>query len=72
MYENLRKIRQELNISVEELCDLLGLETKAAYYKKETGLIKFSLQEAKLISDRLKLPIEHIFFANELSEMEHK
>nr|WP_207716408.1 XRE family transcriptional regulator [Clostridium beijerinckii] len=42
--------------------DLLGLKTKAAYYKKESGSVKFTLHEAKKISDFFKLSIEQIFF----------
>lgn len=61
MYYNLRKLRHEKNISLEELKKSLKLKTDAAYYKKEKGLIKFSLEEAKIISNILNLPIEIIF-----------
>lgn len=68
MFEKLRKIRNSRNISAEEMAIVLGLETKAAYYKKEAGNVKFTLVEAKKISDYLELPIEEIFFADEVSD----
>lgn len=67
MFEKLRELRNSKNISAEEMASMLGLETKAAYYKKEAGNVKFTLVEAKKISDFLNLPIEKIFFTNEVS-----
>lgn len=68
MYDNLRKIRTNKNISAEKLASVLNLETKAAYYKKEAGTVKFTLIEAKKIADYLNMPIEEIFFNNGVSE----
>ena len=62
MYENLRLIRNNNLISADDMCKLLELKTKAAYYKKENGSVNFTLSEAKKISDFLKLPIDEIFF----------
>ena len=62
MYKKLKEIRNKKSISIDTLKNLLGLKTKAAYYKKENGNVKFTLTEAKLIADLLKLPIEKIFF----------
>lgn len=67
MFEKLRELRNSKNISADEMSEILGLETKAAYYKKEAGNVKFTLAEAKKISDFFNLPIEEIFFANEVS-----
>ena len=67
MFEKLKKLRVERNISAEDMSKILGLETKAAYYKKESGNVKFSLIEAKKISDFFNIPIEEIFFSNEVS-----
>ena len=68
MFEKLRRLRVERNVSVKTLSDILGLETEAAYYKKETGAIKISLVEGKKIADFFGLPIEENFFPNELSK----
>ena len=68
MFTKLKQIRSERNISAEEMATVLSLETKAAYYKKEAGNVKFSLDDAKKVSDFLKMPIEEIFFDNEISQ----
>lgn len=70
MYENLRAIRHQNNVSATIMKDLLGLKTEAAYYKKEKGLIKFSLEEAKKIAEHFKMNIEDIFFIDEVSHLE--
>jgi len=62
MYKNLRVLRNNNSVSVEKLCEILGLATKAAYYKKENGNVKFTLVEAKKISDFFKISIDDIFF----------
>jgi len=70
VYDSLRRYRKDNGISVTEMCNLLGLETESAYYKKETGHTKFSLIEAKKIANHFGLKIENIFFADELSKMD--
>jgi transcriptional regulator with XRE-family HTH domain len=67
VFENLRKIRQERNIKAKEIAEKLGLKTEGAYYKKETGSVPFTLTEGKIVSEIIGLPIEEIFFTNELS-----
>lgn len=70
MFEKLRKVRQEKNIKAKEIAEKLGLKTEGAYYKKETGNVPFTLEEGKIISDMLNMPIEEIFFTNELSSQD--
>lgn len=70
MFERLRELRVARGISAQTMAECIGLETQAAYYKKETGAVKFSLIEAKCIADFFGLTIEEIFFANEVSEMD--
>ena len=72
MFENLRKIRQKKNVKAKEIAEKIGLKTEGAYYKKETGNVPFTLEEGKIISDMLKMPIEEIFFTNELSSQDNK
>lgn len=67
MFEKLRKTRQEKNIKAKDIADKLGLKTEGAYYKKETGTVPFTLEEGKIVADMFKMPIEEIFFTNELS-----
>lgn len=66
-FEKLRSMRTSKNVSGEQMAEVLGLKTQAAYYKKEAGTVKFSLDDAKKISEFFHLPIEEIFFADELS-----
>lgn len=70
MFEKLRRIRNEKNISAKEMAKALKLATEAAYYKKESGSIKFSVQEAKIVADMLNMTIEEVFFENEVNKME--
>ena len=72
MFDKLRKIRQKSNIKAKELAEKLGLKTEGAYYKKETGSVPFTLTEGKIIADVFNLPIEEIFFENELSSQDKK
>lgn len=62
MFEILRKKRKEKGIKVSEICSVIGLKTKAAYYKKESGSVPFTLQESRIISNLFNEPIENIFF----------
>lgn len=72
MFERLRRIRQEKNIKAKEIADKIGLKTEGAYYKKETGTVPFTLEEGKVISEMLNMPIEEIFFKDELSCKDNK
>jgi len=67
MFERLRKLRREKNVKAKEIADKMGLKTEGAYYKKETGTVPFTLEEGKIVADILNMPIEEIFFTNELS-----
>lgn len=71
MFEKLRRLRTQKNISAKMMADLLGLETEGAYYKKENGSIKFTLNEGKTIADFFGLPIEVVFFDGELSDLDN-
>jgi DNA-binding XRE family transcriptional regulator len=68
LHIKLRNIRNKKSISATEMKDLLGLKTEAAYYKKESGMVKFSLEEARKISEKLGMKIEDIFFDNKVSK----
>ena len=72
MFENLRKIRQEKNIKAKDIAEKIGLKTEGAYYKKETGSVPFTLEEGKIVANIFNMPIEEIFFKNELSCKDNK
>lgn len=64
MYNKLKKIREENNISQAELASLLGYKHKSGYGKLENGDRKISLEQAKIISEYFNMTIEEIFFEN--------
>lgn len=68
MFERLRCLRQEKGLTCEQMAEVMGLETKAGYSKKELGRTKFTLAEAKKVSEILGYSIEEIFYANEVSQ----
>ena len=62
MMINVRELRMSKGISTHQIISLLGLKTLQAYYKKELGYNRFTLEEAKKISKLLDVPIEDINF----------
>lgn len=63
----LREARKQMNVLPIELAKEIGLRTEAAYYKKESGRTKFSVDEAMIISKRLEKSIQELFFNSKLS-----
>ena len=61
MKNRLKEIRKNKNIPVETIIKTLGLETKAAYYKKENGKVKITLDDALSLSNLFDMPVEEIF-----------
>ncbi len=67
MFERLRELRKAKGLTCENMAELMGLETKGAYSKKELGQTKFSLEDARKVSIVLGYSVEDIFFENEVS-----
>lgn len=61
MKNRVKELRIEKGLSCQDMARLIGV-TKATYSKKENGSVKFSLNEAKLVSDKFQKTIEEIFF----------
>lgn len=59
----LKELRESNKIQQKQMAKLLGI-SPSNYLKKESGTVRFSLIEAKKISDYFKIPIEKIFFDN--------
>lgn len=66
---SIKVFRETLGLRQEEFAKIINVST-VNYSKKENGVVKFSLNEAKLISEHFGKPIEVIFFANEVSKSE--
>ena len=64
MYKGLRMFRKAKDITCFEMAAILGL-SKSSYCKKEKGIVKFSLTEAKTVADYLGCSIDYIFFESE-------
>lgn len=61
MYEKLRKRRKEKRATVKELIGVLNLKTEAAYFKKETGDVRFTVEEAIALARFLETTVEELF-----------
>ncbi len=57
----LRYLRKQRGISAKTMADALGLQTVGAYYKKETGRNKITIEEAKVIASIVGSTIEEVF-----------
>jgi len=64
----IRKTRVKKGFSTEEMSKLLGYEAPNAYFRKEKGDRKFSVEDIAGISVILGLPIQKIFFENKVTE----
>lgn len=62
----LKSLRVERNLTQENISKYIGVH-EATYNRKEQGINKFSLEEAKKISILFNLPIETIFFAKRVN-----
>ena len=67
MQKQLREKRQERNITVKEMAELLGYKSDSTYSKKERGEIAITVDEAKKICLILNCSMDDIFFRNKLS-----
>lgn len=69
MYEKLKKLREKKGYSIDDMAKVIK-KSPCNYFKKESGDVKFSVNEALIIAIFLKTKVEKIFFTNELSENE--
>ena len=67
MFEKLKEIRIKNGETCATMAIVLGLKTRGAYHKKENGDVPFSLDDARKISLYFNMPIEDIFFKQEVS-----
>lgn len=57
----IKQYRIKNHVTQQTLANLIGVSS-SSYSKKENDIIKFSLNEAKIISDFFGKTIENIFF----------
>lgn len=66
-HNKLRELRKSKNVPVKKLANALGLKTAGAYYKKEYGMSKITIEEAKIIAEVLEASLDEIFYKAEVS-----
>jgi len=64
-----KKFRESLGLRQEDFAAIINV-SKVNYSKKENGKVKFSLDEAFLISKHFNKPVEFIFGDGEVSKNE--
>lgn len=62
-----KELREKLGIKQESAASHIHI-SNANYSKKENGIIKFSLSEAKAMAELLNTTIEYLFFDDEVSK----
>jgi transcriptional regulator with XRE-family HTH domain len=67
--EKIKDTRKKANLSVERMSELLGYDSPNGYYYLETGRIKFPAEKLALVSKILEVPIEQLFFEDEIAKM---
>ncbi|WP_404427271.1 helix-turn-helix domain-containing protein [Ureibacillus chungkukjangi] len=63
-------LRIDKNISVEEMSKMMGYQGYQGYYYKENGTRKMSADDIAKISVILEVPINELFFENEVTKTE--
>ena len=58
---NLKQERMSRGVTMPELADVIGVQTVSAYYRKEIGLLRFSLEEAMKLSKFYGKSVEELF-----------
>lgn len=66
----IKRIRLKKDISTEQMSQLMGYKGGNAYFRKENGDRKFSVEDVTKISRILELPIQNIFFNIKVTDME--
>ncbi|WP_018764086.1 helix-turn-helix transcriptional regulator [Bacillus sp. 105MF] len=60
--EKIKRIRKNLNLSVEDMSESIGYRSMNGYYYLETGRNKFSAETLARVADIFNLSISDLFF----------
>lgn len=69
--EIIKSKRKQLNISQNEMAEILGFKSASTYYKYESGEYSLKANMLPIISKTLKIPMKK-FFVYESSKTEQK
>ncbi|MFD0825812.1 helix-turn-helix domain-containing protein [Neobacillus sp. M.A.Huq-85] len=70
--EKIKLLRKTANISLEKMSELLGYDSLNGYYYLETGRIKFPAEKLAVVARVLNVPIEELFFDEQIAKMANK
>lgn len=59
--DEIKKRRQELNLTTSDVANLLGFKNASVYWKYENGQYKFNAEILPLLAKVLKCEPEHFF-----------
>ena len=59
--EKLRMHRMKSGASMVQLAEVIGVATQQTYYKKEAGLLRFSIKEALALAKFFGVSVEELF-----------
>lgn len=59
--ERLKKERMAAGVTMQTLADVIGVKTVGAYYRKERGMLNFSLRECILLARFYGKTVEELF-----------
>lgn len=71
MAMSLKDMRKEKGRTLQEMAGILGLKTASAYFKKESGNVPLSLEEAVILAEFFDKSVEEIIQAKLLNEKDH-
>lgn len=67
--EKIKRLRKEANISLDKMSELLGYDSPNGYYYLESGRSKFTAEKLASVSRILMIPIDELFFEDEITKM---
>lgn len=72
MQLTIKELRKQSGKTQAEMAKILGLSSANAYSLKERGERRFSIEEARVLSDVFGMDIEDIFFGNDITKVVNK
>lgn len=66
--ELIKSVRLKKGISTEQMAKMMGYKGNNAYFRKENGDRKFSVEDIMKVSKILEIPIQDIFFDKRITE----
>lgn len=65
----IKQRRKEMRIPLQEMAETLGLRNASSYMKYENGTYKFKAEQLPIVSNKLRLKMNEIFFVNNIAKI---